>query len=131
MAYGAGIITSGRLLPASEIQWAPTLFAHNPKPPINLETYTLSAESGSFSFTGMVADLLASLVLAAATVAFSWTGTAASTLYNRLLDAQSASYAETGTAANLLKESALPADPGSFAFSGTASRPARFADIQC
>jgi hypothetical protein len=83
--------------------------------------YTLTAESGSFSFTGMAASLLMSFVLTAATGSFAFNSTTAGLLYHHVLAAESANYPETGTAGDLLKASALSAEAGNFAFSGSSA----------
>jgi hypothetical protein len=79
------------------------------------------ADSGVFTYTGQVANLLVGTVLAAAQASFSYTGQAANLTAAYTLTAAQTTFSYTGQAANLLKGSALVAAQASFAYTGQAA----------
>ena len=88
------------------------------------DTYTLTADSGSFALTGQAAGLALNRVLSAASGSFALTGQAAGLAVNRTLSAASGSYSLTGQNATLTYTPTstatytLAAASGSFAVSG-------------
>jgi hypothetical protein len=87
-------------------------------------SYTLTADSGSFSETGTAAGLKAGRKVAGGSGAFVLTGTAAALKTARRIIAAGGSFVVTGTDATLTYDQAaavLTAEPGSFAVAGTAT----------
>ncbi len=84
-------------------------------------TYTLTAESGGFTLTGVANSLLAARLLSASTGSFSLTGNAASLLYNRALVAQVGTFSLTGNSVNLLFNRVLQGNTGAFTLTGNAA----------
>lgn len=88
------------------------------------DTYTLTADSGSFALTGQATGLALNRVLSAASGSFALTGQAAGLAVNRTLSAASGSYSLTGQNATLTYTPTstatytLAAASGSFAVSG-------------
>lgn len=82
---------------------------------------TLTAESGSYTFTGTAAALKADRQLAAASGTYSYTGTNASLKRDASIAAASGTYTYTGTDVALTYSSGatLAADSGSYVFTGT------------
>lgn len=83
------------------------------------KTWVLSAEAGSFAVTGTAASLELGRKVTADAGSFAFTGVDATLNKGRSLVADAGSYAVTGTDADLLKTWILTADAGSFAFTGT------------
>lgn len=81
-------------------------------------TYTLTADSGSFTLTGQDAGLAFNRVLTADTQSFALTGQAAGLAFNRTLAAASGSFALTGQDAGLAFNRVLSAASGSYALDG-------------
>jgi hypothetical protein len=81
-------------------------------------TYTITAESGSFSLTGIAANLTASRRLTADTASFSLAGQDAGLIASRRLTADAASFTLTGNDASLLTSRRITADAASFALTG-------------
>lgn len=83
---------------------------------------TLTADSGSYSYTGTNAELIRAKILIAASGSYTYTGTSANLLKGHLLNANSGSYAYTGTAAALTYTPAgafvLTADSGAYNYTG-------------
>ena len=84
-------------------------------------SYTLTADSGTFTLTGTAADLDADRKLAAASGSFTLTGTAADLDADRRLVAASGTFALTGTDVSLLTGLRLTAESGTFTLTGTAA----------
>lgn len=84
-------------------------------------TYTLTANSGTYTISGTAAALTASRAITATAGAYSASGTDAALTYqqNNTLTADSGTYTTAGTAADLVASRALPADSGSYTVSGT------------
>ena len=88
------------------------------------DTYTLTADSGSFALTGQATGLALNRVLSAASGSFALTGQAAGLAVNRTLSAASGSYSLTGQNATLTYTPTstatytFAAASGSFAVSG-------------
>lgn len=107
----------------ARLQWQPTLTAHDPNPPLTLESsvgaITLIADSGVFSWTGTAASLLYNRLVAAAGGVYTWTGTAATLSKIVTLVAAAGSYSEVGTAASLLYNRLVAANTVAYALSGS------------
>lgn len=84
---------------------------------------TLTADSGSFTFTGTAATLKYGREVAADSGSFAFSGTAATLRRTYRLDAGSGAFVFTGTAADMIhvRRLSLSADAGSFFFTGTAA----------
>lgn len=80
-----------------------------------VSAFTLTADSGSFSWSGIAASIYRLLIAAAGV--FTWTGTNA--LLSRLLITVSGSYLWTGTAATLSLMRKIIANAGSYLWTGT------------
>lgn len=87
-------------------------------PSAGATSYTLTADGGSFAFTGTAAALRAARRLIAATGSAAVTGTASTLAASRTLTAAEGSVAITGTAATLQADRTLAAAAGSIALSG-------------
>jgi len=83
--------------------------------------FTLSAESGAFSWSGTAATLKTARKVDAASGSYAWSGTAATLRFGKRLPADSGSFAWSGTAAALRVARLLAAAAGSFTWSGTAA----------
>ena len=81
--------------------------------------YTLTCDSGSFSYTGTAANLERGYLVSAESGAFTWSGTDAGLTAERKVTAESGSFSVAGTDTGLLKDSALSAESGSFTWTGT------------
>lgn len=81
----------------------------------------VDAAGGSFAFSGSAATLKRGYKVIAAAASFSFTGQAATLKIGRRLDAAAASFAFTGTASTLKVGYKVAADAASFAFTGTAA----------
>ena len=86
---------------------------------VSAQSYTLTAESGSFSMSGTAADLEASRSLDAESVTFTYSGTDAGLNRALTIDAESGSYAHSGTDADLERGLVMAGESGSFALAGT------------
>ena len=80
---------------------------------------TLTADSGSYAYSGSAASLLVGRLLQSSTGTYNYTGANASLLVGRLLQADSGAYLYTGAAVSLLKGFLLSANTGSYSYSGT------------
>jgi hypothetical protein len=81
-------------------------------------SYVLSAESGTFSYTGGTAGLAFNRALAAAGGTFAYTGGDASFVFTRKLAADSGTFSYTGGDATLVFSRKLVADGGTFSYTG-------------
>ena len=87
-------------------------------------TFTLSADPGSYAYTGTAATLEFNRVLSADSGSYTYTGTSATLEFNRVLSANAGSYTYTGTDAALTYTPAtgddytLVASSGSFTYTG-------------
>ncbi len=81
--------------------------------------FTLVADSGSYSWVGVAALLLASLVVSAVSGAYGWIGTPANFLLGVSLIADPGSYTYTGTPVSFLKNSVVITESGSYSWTGT------------
>lgn len=83
---------------------------------------TLTADSGSYSYTGTNAELIRAKILIAASGSYTYTGTSVNLLKGHLLAADSGSYVYTGTDATLIFTPAgsfvLTADTGTYSYTG-------------
>ena len=82
---------------------------------------TLTADAGTFVWSGTSAALSYHRVISAGSGAFAWSGTDATLLRDRVLSAASGAFAWSGSAATLrvLNDSTIVAESGSFPWSGT------------
>jgi hypothetical protein len=81
-------------------------------------SYSLDAETGSFTLTGQTAELTVSRSLQADTGSFTLTGQDAAFSLGRSLAAETGAFSLTGQAADLAVSRALSADTGAFTLSG-------------
>lgn len=86
---------------------------------------TLEADSGTYTYTGTAAGLLADRLLSADSGTYTYTGTAADLSKGSLLTADSGSYAYTGTAVELTRSLVLDANTGAYTYTGTAAELSR------
>lgn len=113
------------LLHNSSVRRRGLVYALAPVADATVESYTLTAEPGSYSVSGVDATLTYSgsggggLTLAAEAGSYALTGTAADLLHGRVVVPDAGSYALTGSAAALLKTSLLTAEAGTYAVTGT------------
>lgn len=84
-------------------------------------SYTLTADSGSFTITGAAADLDADRKLVASSGTFTLTGTDVSLIAGLSLTAESGTFTLTGTAADLDADRKLVAASATFTLTGTAA----------
>lgn len=84
-------------------------------------SYTLTADSGSFTITGAAADLDADRKLVASSGTFTLTGTDVSLIAGLSLAAESGTFTLTGTAADLDADRKLTAASATFTLTGTAA----------
>lgn len=88
-----------------------------------LDNKLVTADNVTFSYTGGTADLYYNKILFADAGTFSYSGTDADILHNKVVAADSATYSYTGTNATLtytpIGGYTLTADAGSFSYSGT------------
>lgn len=110
----SGISRSNYTTPALKIAPEVSVFY-----PSTLPDYTLVAESGSYTYTGTSADLIAARVLAADSGTYTYSGTAAVLAYGRIMTADSGTYTYTGTAASLLASRVMTADSGVYTYTGS------------
>lgn len=82
---------------------------------------TLTADSGTYTYTGTAAALTTARILTAESGAYTYTGTAAGLPKGSLLTADTGSYTYTGTNADLLRGLILNADSGAYTYTGTAA----------
>lgn len=82
------------------------------------DTYTLTADSGSFALTGQSTGLAFNRVLASDSGSFALTGQAAALTFNRTLAADSGSFALAGQDATPTFSRVLSAASGSYALAG-------------
>lgn len=83
--------------------------------------YTLTADAGSYSYTGTDTTLRVGRKVSAASGAYTYTGTTATLAVGRVLTAEAGSYAYTGSDATLTytpTAAALTAEPGSYTYTG-------------
>ena len=83
--------------------------------------YTITAASGSFSYSGGAANLLSARKLVADAGNFSYSGGAANFAIGRVMTAETGTFSYTGGSANLLVNKRLVADAGVFSYSGNAA----------
>lgn len=81
--------------------------------------YTLTINSGSYSYTGTSTSLLFGRDIIPNSGSYTYTGTAVNLAVGRRLNLNSGSYAYTGTSANLLFGRDIIADSGSYSYTGT------------
>lgn len=81
-------------------------------------TYTLTADGGTYSYSGTAADLRFNRVVAADPATFSYSGTNASLLFNRRISADTGSYTLTGQDAGLRFNRRLDAQGATYALTG-------------
>ena len=81
-------------------------------------TYTLTADGGTYTFTGTAADLFFNRVLSADGDSFTFSGTDANILYNRVITAEGGSYTYSGFDLDLLFHRILSADNGNYTYTG-------------
>jgi len=112
-----GAFTASGIGTAADNAWAAVTMALRP----SSGPAPLSADPGSYTWTGTVASTLKASKVAANPGSHLWSGTAASLLYNRKIAANTGSYTWTGTDATLRKGITMAADPGSSAWIGTAA----------
>jgi hypothetical protein len=91
-----------------------------PRPPANLNGYSLAADIGAYALTGVAATLRRTLRLAAAIGSYVVSGTAPILRAAWKATTVVGSYAITGVAAALLKGRALAVSAGSYAITGVA-----------
>lgn len=96
---------------------AQTVMVH----PVSLQSYTLTADAGSYAWTGTAAGLLAAYRAAAGAGAYAEAGTAATLVAARRVSAAGAVYDWTGSAATLSFGYRMAADAGSHAWAGQAA----------
>lgn len=99
------------LAPVERKIWVPNAGGGGP-------TYTLTADSASYTLTGQATGLTFNRVLTADTQSFALTGQAAGLAFNRTLAAASGSFALTGQDAGLAFNRVLSAASGSYALDG-------------
>jgi len=80
--------------------------------------HLLGANPGTYVITGIAADLLAGRILSADIGSYSLSGIAASLIADRLLNADPGVYTLTGIAADILADRIISADPGVYVVSG-------------
>ena len=94
-------------------------------PSVATGNFTLTADSGSYTYTGTAAELAAGLVMSADSGSYTYTGTAVDLNVGFVLSADSGTYTYTGTAANLVFASpgnfTLSADSGAYTYTGNAA----------
>lgn len=81
--------------------------------------FTLSADSGTYTYTGTNAGIEAGLKLSANSGSYTYSGTAADLNYGFVLTADSGSYTYSGTTAALNAGFVVSSDSGSYSYSGT------------
>lgn len=81
--------------------------------------YTLTADGGSYSYSGTDADLLKGYAILANAGSFTFLGTDLNLLKDSVLEALSGVYSYSGTEASLLKDFAINAKSGNFSLIGT------------
>ncbi len=82
-------------------------------------SYTLTADSGSYTYTGTDSAVSAGRYVAGDSGTYAYTGTGAGILVGYGLVADGGSYAVTGTAAQLLLAAHIASDAGSYALTGS------------
>ena len=82
------------------------------------DTYTLTADSGSFALTGQTVGLAFNRILTAGTQSYALTGQDAGLAFNRMLSAASGSFILAGHDAGLAFNRVLSAANGSYALAG-------------
>jgi len=82
---------------------------------------TLTADSGSYTFTGSAVSLERGLTLSADSGGYSYSGTGSDLSKGSVLALGSGSYTYSGTNTDLLKGLSLGADSGAYTYSGTAA----------
>lgn len=97
--------------PLSRTIWVPNAGGGGP-------TYTLTADSASYTLTGQTTGLAFNRVLTADTQSFALTGQTTGLAFNRTLAADSGSFALTGQDAGLAFNRVLSAENGSYALDG-------------
>lgn len=80
---------------------------------------TLTAESGSYSYTGTATALLADKILSAEAGAYTYAGTDAALLAGFNLNAETGAYTYSGADAGLKAGATINAEPGVYAYIGT------------
>lgn len=84
-------------------------------------SYTLTADPGSFGYTGQAANLTVGRVMAAAAGSFGYTGQAANLNASYLMAAATGTFSYTGQAATLSPGKILTAAVGTFGYTGQAA----------
>lgn len=91
------------------------VFLYIPAPTVD---YPLTADSGTFSYTGQDAAFRYGVNFGAAVGTFSYSGQASALTSARALTASQAAFSYSGQAASLPVSRILPSDAGAFAYSG-------------
>jgi len=81
--------------------------------------FTLTSDSGTYTYTGTNAELDAGFVLGAISGSYTYSGTNADLNYGFVIAADSGTYTYSGTAAELDAGFAISANSGSYTYSGT------------
>ncbi len=83
--------------------------------------HKVAADSGSFAFTGSAATLRKAITLPIGSGAFAFTGTAATLKRTTIMPASNGAFPFAGTSAGVLVGHKVAASPGAFPFAGTAA----------
>lgn len=83
--------------------------------------FTLTADSGAYTYAGTSAELDAGLVMAAISGSYTYSGTAADLNYGFNLTASSGTYSYSGTAVELDAGFVIAANSGTYNYSGTSA----------
>ncbi len=123
--YISAVIGAHQFLPYQRwrnIRQGPQLALFEPDriwvPVAAINSYSLTADQGSFTLTGQAAGLTAARTMAAAQGSFALTGQDAGLLFGHLLTAGQGSYSLTGQDASLTATRLLTAAQGSFSLTG-------------
>lgn len=112
-AYDPAAISAGGTTGAAD-SWVAKTAVLRPAP----SAYTLTAQHGSYTYTGQSATLLKTKVIVASQGSYTYTGQTATLLRSRLVTAQNGAYTYTGQTATLLRSKRIEANHGSYAYSG-------------
>ena len=110
----------------TERQWQPTNTAHDPNPPITLESggggspvnYALTCAVGSYAIAGQAATLTVGRRLALSAGAYAYAGNDANLVVGRNLPLDAGSYSYVGNDAALQVGKALALESGAYAYTG-------------
>ena len=83
--------------------------------------YPITANAGSYTYTGVAATLTRSKVLAASAGSYTLAGVAATIARSKVLAGASGSYAYSGVSATLLRSKVVVASAGAYVYSGVAA----------